>query len=34
MKSGEQVKVSPAEAIELVRAFVARQNANAPILDI
>ena len=34
MKSGEQVKVPPAEAIELVRAFVARQNANAPILDI
>ena len=34
MKSGEQVKVSPAEAIELVRTFVARQNANAPILDI
>ena len=34
MKSGEQVTVSPAEAIELVRAFVARQNANAPILDI
>ena len=34
MKSGEQVKVAPAEAIELVRAFVARQNANAPILDI
>ena len=34
MKSGEQVKVSPADAIELVRAFVARQNANAPILDI
>ena len=34
MKSGEQVKVSPAEASELVRAFVARQNANAPILDI
>ena len=33
MKSGEQVKVSPAEAIELVRAFVARQNANPPILD-
>ena len=34
MKSGEQVKVSPAEAIEQIRAFVAQQNANAPILDI
>ena len=34
MKSGEQVKVAPAEAIELIRSFVAAQNANAPILDI
>ncbi|MDO4812323.1 MAG: histidine--tRNA ligase [Eubacteriales bacterium] len=34
MKSGEQVKVAPAEAIELISAFVAAQNANAPILDI
>ena len=34
MKSGEQVKVAPTEAIELISAFVAAQNANAPILDI
>ena len=34
MKSGEQVKVAPSEAIELISAFVAAQNANAPILDI
>lgn len=34
MKSGEQVKVAPTEAIELISAFVTAQNANAPILDI
>ena len=34
MKCGEQVKVAPSEAIELISAFVAAQNANAPILDI
>ena len=34
MKSGERDKGSPAEAIEQVRTFVDRQNANTPIHDI